>query len=195
MAPRFWPREDPLGKRFNMNGDAGPLDEVVGVTGDGKYVTLGEDPQPCFFVPLDPGAPSRSARCKFARTPHPNARRARGRTVAGLAPDLSIINIETMKQFLEGAFGFFSLSLAATLAAVLGTDGLIIAVVQAYTASCSFTTDRSTREHRHPYERSGASSRDILDLGPAIEVRLVVAGVVIGSLVGMGLDPLHGATW
>src|SRR5277367_1459390 len=52
MAARFWMNQDPVGKRFRTNDAAGPPIEVVGVTGDGKYGTVAEDPQPFFDVPL-----------------------------------------------------------------------------------------------------------------------------------------------
>jgi len=51
MAKRFWPNRDPLGARFRFFGDREPR-EVVGLAKDGKYFFLGEDPQPCAYVPL-----------------------------------------------------------------------------------------------------------------------------------------------
>jgi predicted permease len=51
MARRFWPNEDPIGKRFRFYGDT-VYREVVGVVETVKYTTLGEPPQPCVFVPL-----------------------------------------------------------------------------------------------------------------------------------------------
>jgi predicted permease len=49
---RYWPGEDGLGKRLGTEGPEGPMLEVVGVAGDGRYVTLGEDPRPFMFMPL-----------------------------------------------------------------------------------------------------------------------------------------------
>ena len=52
MAARFWPHDDPIGKRFSMDGDTGPFMEVVGVTANGKYKTVAEDAAPFFYIPL-----------------------------------------------------------------------------------------------------------------------------------------------
>jgi predicted permease len=52
FARRFWPGQDPLGRRLSVSGEEGPYLEVVGVTRDGKYNTLGEEPLPFFYLPL-----------------------------------------------------------------------------------------------------------------------------------------------
>jgi macrolide transport system ATP-binding/permease protein len=52
MAHRFWPGENPLGKRFSIVGTGGPFLQVVGVVRNGKYRTLGEDPRAYFYLPL-----------------------------------------------------------------------------------------------------------------------------------------------
>ena len=42
FARRFWPGENPLGKRFNFT--TGQWIEIVGVAQDGKYSSLAEQP-------------------------------------------------------------------------------------------------------------------------------------------------------
>src|SRR5256885_834578 len=49
---RFWPGQDAIGKRFRCSRADGPLVAVAGVVKDGKYFSLGEDPQPFFYLPL-----------------------------------------------------------------------------------------------------------------------------------------------
>ena len=110
MANRFWPRQDPLGKRFSMKGDAGPFAEVVGVTSDGKYGTVGEDAQPFFYVPLAQNFVSKRALQIRTHTPPESLAAPVKELIALLAADLSIMDIETMKQFLEGALGLFRIS-------------------------------------------------------------------------------------
>ena len=51
FARRYWPGQDPLGKRVRLSGPEGPATEVVGVARDGKYRSLGEDPLPFLYVP------------------------------------------------------------------------------------------------------------------------------------------------
>src|SRR6185436_13007543 len=50
MADRFWPGQDPVGKRFHFFGNQ-PV-EVVGVARDIKYNNPGENPQPYVYEPL-----------------------------------------------------------------------------------------------------------------------------------------------
>jgi macrolide transport system ATP-binding/permease protein len=178
MANRFWPLEDPVGKRFGMNGEAGPLTEVVGVTRDGKYQAVGEDAQPFFYLPLAQNFVSkRTLQIRTLVAPESLAAPVTS-IISTLAPELSIINCETMKQFLEGALGFFAFRLAATLAGALGVIGLVIAVVGVY-GVVSFTVSLRSREVGIRMAL-GADRRDILKLIWLQGVRLVVLGVAIG---------------
>jgi putative ABC transport system permease protein len=181
MAQRFWPRQEPIGKRFSTNGDAGPFAEVVGITGNGKYQTIGENPQPFFYIPLAQNLVSKCALQIRTHTPPESLAAPVKELIARLAPDLSIMDIETMKRSLEGALGFFAFRLATALAAVLGVIGLILAVVGVYGVVSSATSQRT---HDIGICRAlGASSRDIINLVGLQGVRLVIAGVATGSLL------------
>ena len=52
MAKRFWPKSDPLGKRFSFGIPGAPLIQIVGIAKDGKYVDPTDEARPYFFVPL-----------------------------------------------------------------------------------------------------------------------------------------------
>jgi predicted permease len=49
MAKKFWPDQDPLGKRFSTKSASGPFVEVVGVVQDGRYKDVVEEPQSHFM--------------------------------------------------------------------------------------------------------------------------------------------------
>src|SRR5438874_8351304 len=51
FARRFFPGQDPVGKRFNFSGADKPFWEIIGVCGDGKYNSLGEEPKAALFRP------------------------------------------------------------------------------------------------------------------------------------------------
>jgi energy-coupling factor transporter ATP-binding protein EcfA2 len=50
MAEKFWPSEDPIGKRFSIDTASNRFLEVVGVVAKGVYNTMGEEPQPLFYL-------------------------------------------------------------------------------------------------------------------------------------------------
>ena len=178
MAEKFWPHEDPIGKRFSMNGAAGPFAEVIGVTRNGKYQAVGEDAQAFFYVPVAQNFVSkRVLQIRTLVPPESLASPVAGITSAA-APELSIIDSEAMKQFLEGALGFFAFRLAAKLAGALGVIGLVLAVVGVY-GVVSFTVSLRPREVGIRMAR-GADAWDILKLIWLQGARLVVLGAAIG---------------
>ena len=185
MAERFWPRENAVGRRFSTEGDAGPFVEVVGIVGNGKYAALNEDPQPFFYVPLAQNfASKRVLQIRTLVAPESLAMPVKD-AIARLAPDVSLIDIETMKQLLEGVFGFFAYRVAATFAGALGFTGLILAVVGVY-GVVSFTATQRTREIGIRVAL-GANSRDILKLVWKQGLRLVIVGVAVGAVAALGL--------
>jgi putative ABC transport system permease protein len=51
FAKRFWPGADPLGKRVSISGAEGPFLTVVGVTRDGRFLSLANPSPPSIFLP------------------------------------------------------------------------------------------------------------------------------------------------
>ncbi len=52
MARRFWPGQQPLGKRFKLTWPDGGEVEIVGVIRDGKFRNFRDTHRPCFYLPL-----------------------------------------------------------------------------------------------------------------------------------------------
>ncbi len=181
MAKQFWPDETPIGKRFSATGDAGPFAEVVGVVRNGKYRSIAEDPQPYFYLPLTQDfTPERVLQVRSSVPPELLLPELQQQILA-LDANAPIEEMQTMKESLSGALGFFLFRLGASLASAMGLLGLFLAVIGVY-GVVSYATTQRTQEIgiRMAF---GGSPRQILGLLLKQGARLVTAGMLAG-LVG-----------
>ncbi len=185
MARRLWPAEDPIGKRFRYDDKEGPLVEAVGVSKDGKYGFIFEDPMPFFYIPL--GQKPQSQRVLQVR--------AAGRPevltltvlkeIHELDPNLPVFDVMTMEQSLEGANGFFLLNMGAAFAGVLGGLGLLLALVGVYGV---VAYSASQRTHEIGVRMAlGAQRGDVLKMILRQGFVLVLIGIGIGMAAALGL--------
>jgi predicted permease len=181
MARHFWPGEDPIGQRFSLISDAGPFVEIIGVTRDGKYRILAEDPQPYFYVPLTQRfSAQRTLQIRSSMPPELLAPLVQHEIHALDASD-PIEEIQTMKESLGGTLGYFIFRLGASLAAAMGLLGLLLAIVGVY-GVVSYAATQRTQE-LGVRMALGASPRQILALLLRQGAQLVAAGLLFG-LVG-----------
>jgi len=181
MAKELWPREDPIGKRFCIKSDSGPLVEVVGIAADGQYMFVSPDHKPYFYVPLAQNYSSfRSLQIRSVVAPEsliPSVQQA----IRNLEPNLPLIDVRTMDQVVHGLGGLFIFRLAASLAASMGFVGLALAVVGVY-GVVSFSV--SLRTHEIGIRMAlGAKGSDVVKLVSRQGARLVGAGVLLGLVV------------
>ena len=199
FARRYWPGQDPLGKRVSLRGPGGPFAEVVGVARDGKYRTLGEDPLPFLYVPF--AQLYRSPMTLHVRTSGDPAAllpelRAEVRT---LAPGLPIINPTTLEE--AASVALLPHRLGAALLGTLGGLAAVLAVLGLYGVLAYSVTQR-TREFGIRGALGAARRRLVLQVigegmllagaGTAIGLALSVAAtrLVRGFLFGVSpLDP------
>jgi putative ABC transport system permease protein len=98
MAQQFWPNENPVGKRFSLKSANGPFVEVVGLTGDGKYVFIGWDKEPYFYVPLAQNFTTyRSLQIRSSVPPESLISQVQSE-VHALDPNMPASDVETMNQ-------------------------------------------------------------------------------------------------
>jgi predicted permease len=181
MARNLWPSEDSIGKRFSIKSATGPFIEVIGVAADGQYMFVSPEHQPYFYLPLAQNYSSfRSLQIRSSVPPEsliPDVQQV----IRNVEPDLPLIDVRTMDQVVQGLGGLFIFRLAASLAAVMGLLGLVLAVVGVY-GVVSFSVTRRTREIGIRMAL-GADRDDILKLVSKQGLRLVIAGVVVGVVV------------
>ncbi|HSB76287.1 MAG TPA: ABC transporter permease [Terriglobales bacterium] len=127
-ARRFWPDQDPVGKRFKFYGE-NDFVQVIGVAHDAKYVSLGEDPTPYIYLPLIQN-PSPAVTLFFRSNSDPkNVLGAVRQQVQVLDPNLPLTNVwpigEVIHQALWAArFSAGLLSIFALVAMLLCAVGI-----------------------------------------------------------------------
>jgi len=181
MAHQFWPNQDPIGKRFSLKSATGPFIEIVGLTGNGKYVFIGWDKQAYFYLPLAQNFSEYRTLQIRSSVPPENLIPTVESQVHALDPQMPVVGIETMRQSLSGGNGLFIFRAGAVLAAALGLLGLTLAVVGVY-GVVSFATSQRTREIGIRMA-VGADRMDILRLVLRQGLVVVLAGVLCGLIL------------
>src|SRR5215469_3011477 len=131
-ARRFWPNQDPIGKRFKFFGEPYVV-QVVGVARDSKYGTLGEDPTPYMYLPIiQTPSPTLTLFFRSSGDTHTVLPSVRER-VQALDHNLPLTSVwpigEVISQALWGAmFAAALLSIFAALAMVLAAIGVYAVV-------------------------------------------------------------------
>ena len=178
MAQKFWPNQDPIGKRFSMKAAAGPFMEVVGVVKTGKYASPAEEPSPFFYVPQEQLPQSvRTLQVRTAGVPEAMTPQLESE-IHALAPSLPLFGVESMEQSLEGANGLFLFRMGTRFAGALGLLGLVLAIVGVY-GVISYTAAQRTHEIGVRMAM-GASRINILELVLKQGLYLVAGGLMAG---------------
>ncbi len=205
MAAKFWPNENPLGKRFSTKGPKGPFKEVIGVVQTGKYKNVVEDPpEPFFYVPIEQNYVAYRTIHVRTSVPPESLQRQIEAQVRELAPGIPISQVQTMTQALQGVNGFFFFRFGAQLTATMGLLGLVLAVVGVYSV-VSYAAAQRTHEIGIRMAL-GAEPRDILRMVLRQSVGIVAVGLAIGlaaALAGtraiadliVGIKPTDPATF
>jgi putative ABC transport system permease protein len=196
MARRFWPDEDPIGKRVRLQfrpSDAPwepePSDRwltIVGVAGDVDHRGLSDEPQPHVFLPHEQ-SPSRLMYfvVRGASSPEHLIAAVR-REVLAVDPDQPVSIARTMKEVLAESFAEqrSSMLLLGAFAAV----ALVLAAVGIY-GVVSYRVSR--RLHEIGIRMAlGARRRDILRLVLLETMRPILGGVCAGMVGSLALSRL-----
>lgn len=178
MAKRFWPNQDPIGKRFSNKSATGPWMQVIGVAANGKYDFLAGPPEPYFYDAVAQDFTTfRMLQLRVSGDPGTYIPEVEHQ-IHELAPELPLFEVQTMKQSLGGANGFFFFQLGANFSLALGLLGLTLALVGVY-GVLSYVTAQRTQEIGIRMAL-GAERGSILGMVLRQGVVFVAIGIVIG---------------
>jgi len=186
MANRFWPGEEPLGKRISFAGLAGPYWEVVGVVRDGKYRSLGEDPRPFLYVSLAQRYSPEMTLVVHTTKQVEGSFTSIRRVVRELDSNLALFGVKTLSQHVANSL--LPTRLAATLLGIFGLLVLVLAGVGLY-GIVAFMVSQRTHEIGIRVA-VGAQRANVIWLIVRQGLILVAIGAGIGLLGAMFLTRL-----
>lgn len=189
-ARRYWPGEDPIGKRIRVVWDS-DWRTVVGVVGDVRQYTLsGRAPAEitgALYMPYPQAVAlnrqiPRSMALFVRSSVEPSTIAARMRTlVASVSPDVPVSGVRSLDAVVSSAVAeprsmmwlFASFAGCALLLAAIGTYGVV-----------SYSTTQRTYEIGVRVA-IGATRRDILGLVMGQSLRLVLIGLALGVVAAL----------
>lgn len=175
LARRFWPNEDPVGKRIRYNSKD-PFGEIVGVVEDVKYDGLHSGESAHLYEPYQQNAWPFLTITVRSQLDQPTLIAAVQREVRSLDPNLPISNVRTMGEVMTESLARRRLVL--TLFSLFAAIALLLAAIGIYGLLASSVTWR-TRELGIRIAL-GATTGGVLQLVMGHGLKLVMLGIATG---------------
>jgi macrolide transport system ATP-binding/permease protein len=182
FARKYWPGQDPLGKRIRLRTHDGPELQIVGVTADYKVSTVGEASTPYIHYAMSQRFDTSEEIMARTRGDAGTLLNAMRRELTALEPGVLFLDQQTMDAQVSatllpakaGAIGVSAVGVVAMLLASIGLYGVI-----------AYSVSRRTREIGIRMAL-GAKAGSVV--GMVMRQGLVIAavGVAVGSLLALG---------
>lgn len=180
MARRYWPGENPVGHRFEVNGTTFT---IAGVARTPKLEKMNESPRPAAWLTM---------RTQFVSAPIVHVRTTQGDpralvsairdTVHRLDPELGVLDARSMLQHLDN--NLFIQRVPAAMLAVLGPLALGLAAIGLY-AVLAYAVARRTQEIGVRLTL-GATPRSVVALMMWQSMRVVLIATAAGWIAAFG---------
>jgi predicted permease len=187
FAEKYWPRQEAIGKRLQLNNGRGPVAEVVGVAKTGRYLFISEPPMPYVYLPYaQEPVTNMTIFVESMGDPAEIAAPMR-EIVRSLDANLPIYNSRTLSSFYQQrAIGVLRVILQTVLA--MGVLGLVLALVGLY-GLIAYSVSRRTQEIGIRMA-IGGRKQDILRLVLRQGFVLSMIGIAIGFVASLGVRPI-----
>ncbi|HEY0007020.1 MAG TPA: ABC transporter permease [Pyrinomonadaceae bacterium] len=184
-ARRFWPNEDPIGKRFKQGRaeSKNPWLTIVGIVGAVSHTALEVGSQPEVYLPFAQNpATTISLVARTNSDPRTFTASVR-REVSALDKDLPVSNIKFMDEIVSGSVS--QPRLYTMLLGIFAGLALILATIGIYGVMAYSVTQRT---HEIGIRMAlGARPRDVLRLIIRQGMFLALTGIFLGLLVSLAL--------
>jgi len=144
LTNALFPKEDPIGKRIRLNtSPADPGLEIVGITETGKYESLGEDPKPAIFLPIQQNGTAETTLVVRTELPPVEASGMLRKAILDLDPDLTLYAVGGLQDQLS--LPLFPARAAAIVLGIFGIHAIVLAATGLF-ALMAYAVARRTRE-------------------------------------------------
>jgi putative ABC transport system permease protein len=190
LARRFFPAEDPVGKRLQLGAENTRWREIAGVVADAKLGNPEVKVEPAIYAPLAQNTWPNALRASslVVRTSgDPNHYRAAIRAaLREIDPSLPLTQMRTMEEALRESFAQrrFNTALLVVFAGVAG----LLAAVGVYGVMSYLVTQRT--QELGVRLALGAQRSDILKLVAGEGFKLAIIGIALGTLGAFGATRL-----
>ncbi|HKD81973.1 MAG TPA: ABC transporter permease [Candidatus Angelobacter sp.] len=181
MAKKFWPNQDPIGKRFRAQDPTSSPIEVVGIAKQGRYNDPVDDTTLFYYQPYTQN-PTTFATLQLRTSVAPETLiQDVERQIHSLAPGIPLVDVQTMEEELGGVNGFFLYRMGSRFTVVLGMLGLLLSLVGVYSV-ISYAAAQRTHEIGVRMAL-GAARGDILKMVLRQGFVLVGTGLIVGLVL------------
>ncbi|HEV8580112.1 MAG TPA: ABC transporter permease [Thermoanaerobaculia bacterium] len=178
MAKSYWPGRSPVGQRFRVPEEELEI-EVIGVARDAKYITLGEEPSPLFYLSMNQlFLPEVTLQVRTAGDPAARLETVR-REVQSMDKTLPLALVQTMAETI--AVSLWGPRMGAALLSLFGLLALVLAITGIY-GVISYSVNQRIREIGIRMAL-GARRQDVLGMILRQSMTVVGCGLALGLLL------------